>query len=168
VFRFRHRILNDLMKQHGWIATGVPGKAIYTVGLMTQFNHPEVAIHAMAGGQSKAIIDVAVQLLKRGQRLEPGINNDIAEGYPAMILDVHPSNFPDWFGQAFGYHGPALRIRQIVWCDTKGKFPGDPAYEHRFAMQKLFDVRRPEYDDPVHGAEGCECALCKAERAQFN
>ena len=165
MYRFKHRILNDLMKQHGWIATGVPGKAIYTVGLMTQFNHPEVAIHAMAGGQSKAIIDVAVELLKRGQRLEPGISNEIAEGYPALILDVHPSNFPDWFGQALGYYGAAaLKIRQIVWCDSHGKFPGDPAYEHRFAMQKLFDVRRPEYDEPV-GDSNCPCALCQEERA---
>jgi hypothetical protein len=82
--RFRHEILNRMMKQHGWVATGVPGKAIYTVGLMTLYNHPEVAIHAMAGGQSKAIIDVAVQLLRQGKRLEPGISNDIAEGYPAL------------------------------------------------------------------------------------
>jgi hypothetical protein len=164
VFRFQHRILNDLMKQHGWIATGVPGKAIYTVGLMTLFNHPEVAIHAMAGGQAKSIIDVAVQLLRRGQQLEPGISNDIAEGYPALILDVHPSNFPDWFGQALGYYGAGLQIRQIVWCDSHGKFPGDPDYEHRFAMQKLFDVRRPEYDDPVGGWD-CPCQLCAEDRA---
>jgi hypothetical protein len=153
-----------MMKRHGWIATGVPGKVIYTVGLTTLFNHPEVAIHAMAGDQSKAIIDTAVELLKQGHRLEPGISNEIAVGYPALILEVHPSNFPDWFGQALGYYGPALKIRQIVWCDTKGKFPGDPAYEHRFAMQKLFDVRRPEYDDPVGGPD-CSCALCAEERA---
>ena len=168
--RFRHETLNKMMRQHGWIATGVAGKAIYTVGLMTKFDHPEVAVHAMAGGQSKSIIDVAVQLLREGRRLEPGICNDIAEGYPALILDVHPSNFPDWFGQALGYYGAGLKIRQIVWCDTMGKFPGDPDDQHRFAMQKLFDVRRPEYDDPVDGAD-CSCPLCaeeRAARARFN
>jgi len=163
--QFRHQRLNELMRRHGWIATGVPGKAIYTVGLMTVFNHPEVAVHAMAPGQSKAIIDRAVELLKQGQRLEPGISNEIAEGYPAKLIDVHPSNFPDWFGQAFGYYGAALKIRQILWCDTRGHFPGDPDYEHRFAMQKPFDVRRPEYDEEtVEGLE-CNCQLCADERA---
>ena len=171
MYRFSHEHLNRAMRKFGWIATGVPGKAIYTVGLMTLFKHPEVMVHAMAADQSKGVIDRAVELLREGQRLEPGISDEIAEGYPAKIIDVHPSNFPDWMGQAFGYYGAALQVRQIVWCDSQKRFPGDPQYEHRYRMQKLFDVRRPEYDDPIPGAFECNCAGCaeaRARRAMLN
>ena len=40
--RFVHKKLNEAMDRCGWIVTGVPGKALYTVGLMPKANHPEV------------------------------------------------------------------------------------------------------------------------------
>ena len=143
---FAHSVLNETMEKHGWIVTGVPGGAVYTVGLLT-VGHPELAIHGMAASQANSLLQVAAhEVLENKYEYTVGLHHNVAVGYPAKVIDVHESNFWDWFGQALDYYEEDLKMRQLVWCDRAGKFPGDPLYDPAFGSQKLFNVRRPEYE----------------------
>lgn len=147
--RFRHAFMNEQMRKWGWVVTGVPGKAIYTVGLMER-GHPEVMVHGLGPTQTHDLLIRCVEMVEKGHVFEPGIHDQVAEGFPTEFVEVHPSNFHDWLGQALDYHESwsrdPLRFVQLVWCDRNGKFPRDPEYEDEFKHQLMFDVRRPEYE----------------------
>ncbi len=147
---FTAPFLNDAMRKYGWIVTGVPWKAFYTVGMMERSGHPEIMIHGMNGSQAHGMLVRCVQMIERGRRFLPGIHQGVAQNFPAKFVDVHPSNFHDWLGQALDYHRKwsesPLEVVQLLWCDRNGKFPGDPEYEDAFKHQLSFDVRRPEYE----------------------
>lgn len=158
--RFDVPSLNKLIDKHGWIVTGVPGGALYTVGMMEKFAHPEVAIHGLPPMSANAILRAAVAALDGGSRFHPDrLQWDIAEGYPTKIVPVSPSNFVDWFGQAFSYHQDDLQMLQLVWPDREGRFPGDPDYF--LTRQKVFDVRHDDYDQiKEEWPEGQVCGKC--------
>lgn len=81
--------LDDVMKQYGWICTGVPGKAMYTVGLLDVFGHPEMMVHGLNPNTIHGLLVQAVESqIKKGYRFEPGIHDNIAEGYPAKLIEV--------------------------------------------------------------------------------
>ncbi len=101
----------------------------------------------MSASQAGGLLDVAARRVLDGYVFCPGDHDNIVQGFPARVIEVDPSNHWDWFGQASNFVGPDLRMFQIMWCDTRGRFPGDPGYDPRFAMQRRFDVRRSEYDD---------------------
>ncbi len=152
--------LNRLKAKNPWIITGVPGGAIYTAGLLEKFQHPELAIHGMPYEQAGAILHAAVSLLEEGIKFHPDrLQENIAEGYLTKIVPVHPSNFTDWFGQAFSYFGEDLLMLQLVWPDKNGKFPGDPGCV--LTGQKVFDVRHGDYDAIVEQwPAGAVCGKC--------
>lgn len=159
--RFPIPMLNDTMDRHGWLITGVPGGAIYTVGMIDKFKHPELMIHGLSAGRSDELLRSAVNLLFDGKRLdEPSRTYEkIVRNLAVMSIDVDPSNFPDWLGQAFEYHGVELKVVQLLWPDVTGRFPGYPGYHVEGTNQLRFDERRPEYDQ-IDVEHGHACARC--------
>ncbi len=143
------------MDQFGWIITGVPHVITYTVGLIDLKNQqPELAVHGLNPEQAFGILSAAVtQIMEKKYVYRPGLHYNVVENLPVKLIEVSPSNFHDWFGQAAQYHGSDLKMLQILWCDPAGRFPGDPYYDLRFDSQKRFDVRRPDYPDEDY----CSC-----------
>ena len=142
------------LRKHGWIVTGVPGKAFYTIGLLDRFDHPELAIHGLSPERSGGVLHAAYASIENGNRLDqpnlvqPGvISSKSGLSMDIMTLAVDPSNFPDWFGQALGYYQADLKMIQLLWPDREGRFPGNPDFDEKFKHQLRFDVRRPEYND---------------------
>lgn len=157
-------MLRPLMEEHRWVVTGVPGLATYTVGFVELFDHPEICITGLRESTMYQFIRMIHDQIAAGKRFAEGVVYDnISRGYPTQFIKVHPANYDSWFGQAWGYNGPDLEVLQMVWTDTKGKFPWEEGFEEKFrAKQVLLNVdQRHAYDNAPH-FEGC---LCCAEEA---
>jgi len=157
--KFAHEILNERIKESGWIATGVPSIHYYTVGLVDEYDAPEIAMSCITINQESAhkIISIAVEKIKNGFRFEAGQLYDgiLALGYKVKVVEVDSSNYQDWFAQAFGYPRDDLRMIQFVVPDINGNYPGDDEYQADIMMQLMFDERQ----------EGCEL-LCSVFSGQ--
>ncbi len=158
--------LQEKMDEHGWIVTGVPGLPLYTVGLMDKYSgHPELTIAGLQVLQADAILRCGLDQLDEGVRMVSGRRyGKIVLGLDLEALEVHPSNFLDWFGQAFDYYGEGLRIMQLLWPDTSGRFPGNPGYDDVRFPQPRFDSRVLGYDS-AELEPGHRCAHCGKEIA---
>lgn len=120
------------MMEYGWIVTGVPSIGIcYTVGLMDKFNHPEIVIHGLPVQTAYVFLQSIVKMIGDGQRFEPGKNYDELANFPTQFVVVDRSN-ADWVGMVYNYNGPNFNALQMVWTDTKGKFPWETGFEKRF------------------------------------
>lgn len=134
--------LHAAIQKYGWITTGIIGENhSYTIGFTDLFQHPEIAIHGLSSRIAHSFMIALHEKLKAGERFEPGRNYDnISSGYPTHFIEVHPLNLPDWFGQATRVYGADTRILQMVWTDTKGKFPWEAGFERKFVgKQHLFN-----------------------------
>jgi hypothetical protein len=143
------------MLEYGWIVTGVPSIGIaYTVGLMEKFNHPEIAIHGLPVQTSYGFLQSIVKMIRDGKRFEPGQNYDeIAANFPTQFVVVDREN-ASWVGMVYNYNGPMFNALQMIWTDTKGKFPWEPDFEERFRdKQHVLNVPVPY---PESGDSCCD------------
>ena len=59
--------------------------------------------------------------------LEPGGYYDkVADGFLVRVRDVAPAFCRLSFAVSNRFYGKAVPVRQIVWPDPRGRFPGDP------------------------------------------
>lgn len=159
--KFVHQRLNETIEKYGWLITGVPGGAIYTVGLVDKFSHPEMMIHDLSPGMSEDILRVAVERVSHGYDyiLTDSLHDNVIVGFNVKSIPVDKSNFGDWLGQAADYHKDDFQAVQLLWPDAGGLFPGDEGFQCK--SQLRFDVRRPEYDAmEERSAPGQLCAVC--------
>ena len=82
-----------------------------------------------------------------GQVFQPGMRYLDLEGsgLSTCFGEVDPKHYEGYFGQALVYHKTsAFPVLQVVWSDTQGHFPFEPAFERRFQEKQrlLFDPRR--------------------------
>lgn len=182
--RFPHAALNDKIDESGWIVTGVPGLAMYTVGLMDLHGHPEVAIHGLSPHQAYHVLYSVKTFIENGGELTAGRDHkgilETAQNPEIEVrsITVDPSNFEDWFGQAYAYHREDLEMVQILWPDTEWKFPGDDGYDMGRFRQLAFDHRQPGYEHEAAEfsdmaghtcsccGEGCESEECDCQGEQ--
>lgn len=153
------------MDKHKWVVTGVPGLSTYSIGFIEQFDHPEICMVGLRETTMYSFIRMVYGRLAKGERFEPGVNyTEFSAGYPAQFIKVHPANYDSWFGQAWGYNGSDLDVLQMVWTDTKGKFPWEEGFEEKFRdKQVLLNVdQRHVYDNaPSYGG----CPACEEQAA---
>lgn len=160
--RFPHEPLNNIIDRTGWLVTGVPSAAVYSVGLIDMHDHPELVINGLDVNSAYAIIANAQKMMSDGTKFEVGGTYKILE-LPVKISAVDPSNFHDWFCMAQQYHGSELRMLQILWPDRNGRFPDDPLFDSTL-VQKVFDTRHDDYTKAADDCDGsCECGICKGQ-----
>jgi hypothetical protein len=118
----------------GWLTTAVTGDQLhpaaqftYTTGLHTSRSHPELVVAALSAQVAHGLITAAVRLIDSGTRLEDGGQySEIAEGLPIRARAVTPHNCAVTFGATRLWYGQDVPRLQLVWPDTRGRFPGDP------------------------------------------
>jgi hypothetical protein len=80
---------------HGWHAIDVNDASpqfIYTCGLLTTFEHPELIIFGLESREAHSILAVMVEELRHdGSFAKPGSYDDILEGCPIAVRNVHPT-----------------------------------------------------------------------------
>jgi hypothetical protein len=139
----------QLIDEIGWAVTMVvpgiedPDEACsfaYTVGL-TAHDFPELLIVGLEPSVSQSLLnDLALRVYDKARVFTHGERiSDLLKGYDAMIVD---GTAPDALAPAaaFAHYGrDRVRLQQIVWPDTDGRFPWEDGYAF------------PDYAQPVIG-----------------
>ena len=133
----------------GWHATGVlaePGKPgyIYTTGLTVTYRHPELVITGLPPEAAHGVLCAAVDRIEENGPLEPGSEYDrIAAGFTVRVRDIAPAFCRLSFAVSNRYYGKAVPVRQVVWPDRDGRFPGEPGCDPGMAAVQDISGRRP-------------------------
>lgn len=146
--------LSKMMMKHGWIVTGVENLNLYyTVGLNQMYDHPEIVIHGLPTRIAYHFLHDLVKKIAAGEKFEPGKDYpDIAANFPTQFIEVNEVNRGSWMAMAYNFNGgPTYRALQLVWTDTKGKFPWDAGFEERFREKQYLFNQSVDYPE----SNGC-------------
>jgi Domain of unknown function (DUF4262) len=124
------------VRRHGWHATAVTETPpwVYTTGLAGTYGHPELLVAGLAPGTAHGLLSAAARLVRDGRRLEPGTDiARVARGFPVRAADVWRGSCRLSFGVADRYYGRPVPVRQILWPDPAGRFPGEPGCDPEMA-----------------------------------
>lgn len=131
---------------HGWhavaVAEGPIPTFVYTCGLMTHFDHPELLIFGLEPLVAHQTLSVIVAAVERGESYaEPGKRWGVLEDLPIAIDVVHPSHHEVLLGSALGHlrymrHPKRLRAVQVFWPDSMGVLPSEEGCDPRVAASQ--------------------------------
>lgn len=120
------------IRRGGWHATGIldaPGQPgyVYTTGLTVTWRHPELVISGLPPHAAHGVLCAAVERIREDGPLENGGEYDrIADGFRVRVRDIAPAFCRLSFAVSDRFYGRTVLVRQIVWPDPHGRFPGDP------------------------------------------
>ena len=146
--KLMEKIEENVKGEPGWSAIGVfpeppdhPNPFTYTIGLMENFDHPELIIYGCKAGLAHSLIACAVDLIKKGVKLEPGrLYGEIMANYD-MRIEAHPPGPPlNW---ASHYYGKPAEAVQMVWPDAEGIFPDEEGFDENFVGHQIQDTEEP-------------------------
>ncbi len=142
----------DIVRQHGWFAANVSDAHppfLYSIGLMTTWNHPEFIVFGLESNVSHGLISRLIDEIRKGKSFaEAGVypvnlgETEIQIG----IRRVHPTQHSRCLGFAMGFARRSnldeeLEAMQVFWPDQNGKFPFDVGCAFRtFTLQPRIDV----------------------------
>ena len=125
----------DLVAEHGWAVITVPEDSegpgfAYSVGLVEQFGHAEVAVSGLSNDLMHRLINDAAAAIADGDTLAPGTETAaLLEGYADAVRAVAESNYGAYFGTALRYYGQQpFDAVQIFWPDRAGLYPWEEGY----------------------------------------
>jgi uncharacterized protein DUF4262 len=118
------------IREHGWFGTHVkadedgPGFA-YTTGFWLKFKFPEVILFSLPQKVAHDTFWHLYRILEAGKRFVIGEpEDDIFEGFAAMLLPVAPQQYQHHLGWSRWFYGddefPCL---QLVFPDSNGHLP---------------------------------------------
>ncbi|MBA2396171.1 MAG: DUF4262 domain-containing protein [Ktedonobacteraceae bacterium] len=115
------------------------------LGFLIQGPPPEKARKQMTNVQG--VSAEASAYPEGGRVFQPGVRylDLTGNGLPTCLGEVDQHYYEDYFGQALVFHSPsAFPVLQIVWPDTRGRFPFEASFERRFLKMQhlLFDPQR--------------------------
>ena len=126
----------DSVARNGWHAISVtdrPPSFVYTVGLLTTFNHPELVLFGLETSTAHSILSSLVREIRNGRSFaKAGTYRGVLEGdVPLLVRKVHPSQHEVFLGYAMAHcrmmgKMGSLAAMQVFWPDQQGKFPIDP------------------------------------------
>lgn len=134
------------VRRDGWHATGVLDAAgqpgyMYTTGLTATFRHPELVIVGLPPDAAVGVLAAAAGRIEEDGPLTPGGEYDrIADGFTVRVRDVAPAFCRLSFAVSNRFYGRRVPVRQIVWPDPGGRFPGDPGCDP--GMAAVQDISR--------------------------
>jgi hypothetical protein len=144
----------QMINRYGWVVIGVyadvernePPMA-YTVGLIENFDHPELIIFGLPMGVGHTALNILVRSFVRpGGRVPLDQPLDrVFQGLPVVAKALDPAVAARYALNAerrARARSLPLSVVQIVWTDPKGRFPWDCAYDRSFdRMQpRLFEM----------------------------
>lgn len=121
-----------------------PGYA-YTVGLESNYNHPELMIYGLPPELMHWAINELGQKVKDGHRFEDGELIKEMFNMPAIIKSCNKSANDNLRLAHVIYGGQEFRVMQIYWPDTEGKFPWEDGFQKELAiMQPVWTIQKDE------------------------
>src|SRR5262245_24298664 len=94
------------VSKHGWHAIEVNDALppfVYTCGLVTTFEHPELIIVGLESREAYSVLAVMVEQIRRRRSFaNPGSYDGILEGCAIAVRKVHPTQREIYLGYAMG------------------------------------------------------------------
>lgn len=141
-WREMRNMISDRIDEFGWTAIGVfPTVSApngfpftYTIGL-TARKLPELVLFGMSNRQAHAIIASAIANLDLS-KVEEYVSYDEVGNLPVQFRNLPQSVVEEYLCQATSYYGDRklVRARQLVWPDTRGRFPWHIDCEPKYAQ----------------------------------
>lgn len=132
------------IRRYGWHATGVfasqgSPEYVYTTGLTETYGHPELVIAGLPARTGHSLLVAAAERIEQDGPLEDGTGYDrIASGFLVRARDVAPAFCRLEFSVSKAYYGRPVAVRQLVWPDPQGRFPGEPGCDP--GMARVQDI----------------------------
>lgn len=118
----------------------------YTIGLYGR-GWPEMIVFGMRPEISHAVLGEAIQMIKN--RGYPFVNReevyDLLLRYPCRMVALDPvAASRHHTVQACQFYGRTVPVTQLVWPDSNGRFPSDPACDRASASIQAQLPLRPD------------------------
>ncbi|PCI35083.1 MAG: hypothetical protein COB60_04225 [Flavobacteriaceae bacterium] len=120
----------------------------YSIGLVKEFNHPELIIIGLNPESTGAIINNAKDEIEKGTKFIEGINYPgFLVELPVQFLEVKKEHYPDYLGYAGWYNDNSIDFPslQIVWTDREGIFPWESEFNENFKFKQPLLDRNTEF-----------------------
>jgi hypothetical protein len=107
----------------------------YTIGLPVTFpGAPELLMIGLDPDSMHAILNNAAALMKEGKRFADGDEvSGLIKNWSLAFRTVPKHRYEAFVGQALNYYDhDDFGLLQVIWPDTKGRFPWQERFEERF------------------------------------
>jgi hypothetical protein len=115
----------------------------YSIGIGQSLGLPELIVIGLRHEVAQAAINACYAIMKSGRPVTPGarVEGLLGGGFACEIRAVSPAHFREYMGWAWWlYGGPDFQACQIVFPNTAGVFPWEPAADAWFRnWQPLLD-----------------------------
>ena len=121
--------------EHGWHAIAVEDHEppfLYTIGLITQSNHPELIILGLDRRTAHSVVAAVVENIRAGTRVGVDMGAEsrltILDNLTVAFRPMHPTQHELFLGYALAHarrHATPLRAVQVLWPDKADRFPVD-------------------------------------------
>jgi hypothetical protein len=128
--------IDGMIEAHGWAHISVSMESndrpnyTYTIGFQDLFDVPEILIMALSPSNASDLLHGIAGQLKKGEIRIPkegGLVPQIIKNYDTLFVPVpHEIALNTAMAAAARQNIKPLEVMQLVWPDTKGKFPDDP------------------------------------------
>ena len=149
--------VTDDIRTSGWSVSAVLGDEIappwaYTIGLWLGYQGPELAMFGLPVEHMTIILNSVGERIANGALIEAG---DQLDGICPCSLAVRPVR-ASWRSTSlfaicdryYGYVRPPCL--QVVWPDRRGRYPGDPGFQHRYeGRQPMLWLPRDDHPPAV-------------------
>lgn len=133
----RTRVASDediakVVAEHGWQAIAISDfetPFVYTCGLMTTFDHPELIVFDADSEVAYAILAAMIDDIRNGRSFaDTGAFAGVLVNHNIGVRRVHPTQHELYLGCAMGHvrhmgRPGELEALQVFWPDTEGRFP---------------------------------------------
>jgi hypothetical protein len=138
------RTLMAHVAEFGWHIVMIPDDPqsagwVFSVGMWHTLGTPELAVFGLEAGQAASVINLIGDHVRAGTSIGPDVSlDDVLEDERLVGFRAVDES---WYGPMFGYatwfgRRPPLPIAQVVWADTKGRFPWDAEVDEGYRLRQ--------------------------------
>ena len=135
-------ILRETIRGHGWVVQFVEDERrpfAYTIGLHDR-GLPELMLTGLQARTAYRVVNsIAHMIVDDGTVLAPGMHIDYQDEFPLEVVEVDHPDVHLTFAIRLG--GPEVRALQLVWADSRGRFPWERGWSHGRRRQPVFGCR---------------------------
>lgn len=133
-------LLREKIVRHGWTVQYVEGRRpfAYTIGLRDH-GLPELLVTGLAPRPALWLLDNFRKRASPDRRPAPGDRVGLPAGTQLELVGVdHPDAH---MGMAIAIEGPDVEAMQLVWADSRGRWPWAPGFDDGQRCQPVLGTR---------------------------
>ena len=134
-------LLREKISARGWVVQYVEGERrpfAYTIGLHDR-GLPELLVTGLAPTRAEWLLNTFAKRAVAGRRYVAGDEVRLPAGTHLEIVDVeHPDAH---MGLAIAIEGRDITAVQLVWADSRGRWPWAPGFDDGHRLQPVLGAR---------------------------